>query len=78
MFAGGVLIVGVFQFMVFRSLAMTGVVLLFGAVVLVPLVQKRRGRTGWELMIVRFAFWNAKRKGHNTFRGGVFGVVPGR
>lgn len=78
LFAGGVLIVGVLQFMVFRSLVVTGVVLSFGAVVLVPLVQKRRGRTGWELMIVRFAFWNAKRKGHTTFRGGVFGVVPGR
>ena len=77
-FAGAVLIVGVLQFMIFRSLLLTGAILGLGITLLVPMLMQRRGRTGWELMIVRLAFWRAQSKGENTFRGGVFGVVPGR
>lgn len=78
LFAGGVVIVAILQFMAFRSISLTLLVVGFGAVILVPLVMQRRGRTGWELMIVRLAFWRARSKGETTFRGGVFGVVPGR
>lgn len=77
-FAGAVVIVAVLQFMFFHSLIATGLVLAIGATILAPLLWQRRGRTGWELMTVRLRFWESAFKGENMFRGGVFGVVPGR
>lgn len=78
LFAGGVVIVAVLQMMITRSLLFSVALLVVGAMILGPLLMKRRGRTTWELMIVWFKFRWAQQRGSTVFRGGVFGVVPGR
>ncbi|QHN28970.1 SCO6880 family protein [Gordonia pseudamarae] len=78
MFCGGVVIAAILVLMFFQSVVLTGAVLVFGALVIGPMLLQRRGRTAWELMIVKLKFWGAQTKGENIFRGGVFGVIPGR
>lgn len=78
LYAGAFIIGTILWFMITRSMVTSLLFLGIGVLTLAPLLWRRRGRTGWELMIVWIKFnWSAF-KGENTFRGGVFGVVPGR
>jgi hypothetical protein len=76
-FAGLWIVTTVLFYMFTHSLILIMVFFLVGATVFIPLIIRRRGRSGLELITMRLQFWNSARKGENVFRGGVFGVVPG-
>lgn len=77
MFAGLWIVLTVLFFMFTNSWIFVVISLLLGTAIFIPLVIRRRGRSGLELITMRLQFWNSARKGENVFRGGVFGMVPG-
>lgn len=77
-YAGFFIIGTIVWFMATRSMLTSAVFLAIGVSTLAPLLIRRRGRTGWELALVWQRFKWSSIKGENMFRGGVFGVVPGR
>lgn len=76
-FAGSVIVGSVLTWVVTQSMIAGLVLLSAGAIALGPMVFRAKGRSGWELVVLRFQFWSARRRGETRFRGGVFGVVPG-
>lgn len=73
----GVVIVVMSVFMVTRSLLATGVVMVVGAVVVVPLAVTVNGRTGWEFVVLRAQFATARARGELEYRAGRFSRIPG-
>ncbi len=73
----GLIIAVMVGFMLTRSLAIAGGLLVCAAVVFVPLAVTRNGRTGWELLLLRVQFARARSRGELTYRAGRFSRLPG-
>ncbi|MGW0251107.1 SCO6880 family protein [Nocardia goodfellowii] len=73
----GLVVAMMLIFMLTRSAAVIGVMLLASTVVFVPLVITVRGRTGWEIAVLRAQFALARRRGELSYRAGRFSRIPG-
>lgn len=73
----GLIILVMVAFMITRSLAVAGGLIVVAAAVFVPLAVTRNGRTGWEIMVLRAQFAAAKVRGEHVYRAGRFSRIPG-
>ncbi|MFI6956635.1 SCO6880 family protein [Nocardia sp. NPDC050408] len=77
MFGLALVITVMVGFMLTRSLTAAGVLVSGGALVFIPLVVSRNGRTGWELIVLRTQFAMARARGELVYRSGRFSRIPG-
>ncbi|MGB6244604.1 SCO6880 family protein [Gordonia sp. (in: high G+C Gram-positive bacteria)] len=77
LFAGGVIVSVILLRLFTNSWPLALTVLTIGVAIFIPLIIRRNGRSGLELIAMRFQFWKGARKGENIYAGGVFGVIPG-
>ncbi|WP_063041809.1 SCO6880 family protein [Nocardia pseudovaccinii] len=77
MFGLALVIIVMVGFMLTRSLTAAGALVGGGALVFIPLVVSRNGRTGWELIVLRTQFAMARARGELMYRAGRFSRIPG-
>ncbi|WP_067666069.1 SCO6880 family protein [Nocardia miyunensis] len=73
----GLVIAVMLGYMATRSLPLTGLQIMGSAVLFVPMVITRNGRTGWEILILRTQFALAGARGERIYRAGRFSRIPG-
>ncbi|MFI9508587.1 SCO6880 family protein [Nocardia sp. NPDC052566] len=64
-------------FMITHSLSIVASLTVVSAVVFIPLVVTRHGRTGWEIATVGVQFAIARARGETVYRSGRFSRIPG-
>lgn len=73
----GIVLVGVILLSFLLPMPLPLVVTGACAVVFVPLVWQRGGRSGWELATMSWQYRKARRRGETFYRGGTFSAIPG-
>src|SRR5690606_18421131 len=64
-------------FLLTRSLSVALGLTVGAAIVFVPVAVTIRGRTGWELVLLRIQFVAARARGEHIYRAGRFARIPG-
>ncbi|MBF6125547.1 SCO6880 family protein [Nocardia brasiliensis] len=73
----GLVITIMLGFLISRSVAVAGVLLVVSAVVFTPLAVTRNGRSGWEICFLAAQFAVARARGELVYRSGRFARIPG-